>query len=96
RIKLSKLYLERAIAHFETSDENFHSLFLEVTFVISYSLVVQFSKINVSSFVAVVCFSSDLYNISQRPRFSQPFFRFLFSADLRLLCSASLCQRDEL
>ncbi|WP_236337546.1 hypothetical protein, partial [Paenibacillus auburnensis] len=48
-------YLERAIAHFETSDENLHSLILDLTFVISHSLVVQFSKINVSFFVVVAC-----------------------------------------
>ncbi|MDH6374532.1 hypothetical protein M2444_006390, partial [Paenibacillus sp. PastF-3] len=41
--------------HFETSDEKINSLILEFTFVISYSLVVQFSKINVSHFVVVVC-----------------------------------------
>ncbi|WP_229522511.1 hypothetical protein, partial [Paenibacillus monticola] len=54
--------LKRAIAHFETSDENLHSLtdkftqrkrcethlLLDFTFVKSHSLVVQFSKIKFS------------------------------------------------
>ncbi|MDH6374960.1 hypothetical protein M2444_006829, partial [Paenibacillus sp. PastF-3] len=34
--------------HFETSDEKINSLILDFTFVISYSLVVQFSKIKFS------------------------------------------------
>ncbi|WP_218643072.1 hypothetical protein, partial [Paenibacillus odorifer] len=35
-------------AHFETSDEKINSLILDITYVISYSLVVQFSKIKFS------------------------------------------------
>ncbi|KWX79356.1 hypothetical protein, partial [Paenibacillus jilunlii] len=68
-----QLVLKRAIAHFETSDENLHSLILDLTCVKSHSLVVQFSKINVF-FTSSLLVSSDLYNISQRLRFSQAFF----------------------
>ncbi|WP_209443699.1 hypothetical protein, partial [Paenibacillus camerounensis] len=59
--KLSK----RANAHFETSDENLHSLLLDFTEAISrYSLVVQFSKIKlVIAFDVLV--SSNSYTISQ-------------------------------
>ncbi|WP_379155921.1 hypothetical protein, partial [Paenibacillus sp. sgz5001063] len=56
-------YLERAIAHFETSDENFHSLFLDLTCVKSHSLVVQFSKIKLVV-GAVYLVTSNSYNIS--------------------------------
>jgi hypothetical protein len=58
--------LKRAIAHFETSDENLHSLILEFTFVISHSLVVQFSKIKLVV-GAVYRVTSNSYNISRFP-----------------------------
>ncbi|MEC0171021.1 hypothetical protein, partial [Paenibacillus graminis] len=60
-----KKILKRAIAHFETSDENKIFSNLDLTYVKSHSLVVQFSKINVF-FTSSLLVSSDLYNISQR------------------------------
>ncbi|WP_209443625.1 hypothetical protein, partial [Paenibacillus camerounensis] len=74
--KLSK----RAIAHFETSDENLHSLLLDLTEVISrYSLVVQFSKIK----LVVACdylVSSNSYTISHPVVRCKLFFNFFFRA----------------
>ncbi|MGN7762588.1 hypothetical protein, partial [Paenibacillus sp. 22594] len=56
-------YLERAIAHFETSDENKIFSILDLTFVKSHSLVVQFSKIKLVVGVDYLV-TSNSYNIS--------------------------------
>ncbi|SDM45754.1 hypothetical protein SAMN05216191_1301 [Paenibacillus jilunlii] len=56
--------MKRAIAHFETSDENLHSLILDLTCVKSHSLVVQFSKIKLVVGLYYLV-TSNSYNISR-------------------------------
>ncbi|WP_216857511.1 hypothetical protein, partial [Paenibacillus tritici] len=72
-------YLERAIAHFETSDENLHSHFGSHFRDFRYSLVVQFSKIKLVVSVAYRV-TSNSYNISHPTDQCKLFFQLLVRA----------------